>query len=597
MRRCAWLVVGALVAGAGCGGSGRDEVDAALADAGAGADAGDGGGDGAVSPDAGTLLMPVWDPTRLAWPMFAQNPRRTGRSPWNGPRAATTHALWTYTATGGSSINIQPVVSEDGAYFATWGVSRRMAMTDPATSWLKFDGAYYGLHLDDRGSPAAQRLYAPLDPRPLPYCYVYAPHPHQTRDDVCMASNLLVTFGNGTIEGTALIDPDTRVHYVGRGDGRLYAINPGGTLRWTYDTFNPEEPADPDGGGEIIGGPVMGPGKRLYFGTFGVPWPGTASNPAYETHAVYALTSDGQLAWRYPRATARLDNPIAAAPALSADGRTLYVATYFEDGSRPGRLMALDLTRPDGASDAERLRWELALDNPARVGAPRLWVRHLSVGIDGVIYLGCGEAKVGGSAPAVVAVRDEGSRGRVAWLAEPQDFATSMATIVQGLALWEDAGAVVRIYVATAHLRDANGTGGRLYVLDPATGATQASFDPETATPAGLGGLTSPTLGNDETVYVGIRGRHDNLAQPNLGQWRRGRMYALRRNAAGTGFDVSWSFEAQGLLDWSHPAIGANGLLYFGDTDQFSPFLDQNTFFAPGAATPRHDPHFYALGE
>jgi hypothetical protein len=31
-------------------------------------------------------------------------------------------------------------------------------------------------------------------------------------------------------------------------------------------TFNPEAPGDPDGGGEIVGGPVVGPDGTIYGG-------------------------------------------------------------------------------------------------------------------------------------------------------------------------------------------------------------------------------------------------------------------------------------------------------------------------------------------
>lgn len=41
-----------------------------------------------------------------------------------------------------------------------------------------------------------------------------------------------------------------RALYVGRGDGKLYAIDENtGEIRWRYVTFNPDDPGDPDGGG------------------------------------------------------------------------------------------------------------------------------------------------------------------------------------------------------------------------------------------------------------------------------------------------------------------------------------------------------------
>jgi outer membrane protein assembly factor BamB len=231
----------------------------------------------------------------------------------------------------------------------------------------------------------------------------------------------------------------------------------------------------------------------------------------------------------------------------------------------------------------------LPLRNPARPGNPALWVRQITVGPDATIYLAAGQARIAGSVPAVTAVVDEGTRGRFRWTpAIVDEPSPGSATLAQGLAIF---GA--RLYVATGGLRDQNGSDGRLLVLDAASGALLASWVPAQATPATIGGLTAPTLGADETVYVGVRGRHDLLAPPDTGQWRRGRLYALRLD--GAQLRIRWSFEAAGLLDWVPPAIGNDGRLFFGSTDQFSPLLDQNTFFAPGQATPEHNPRFYAV--
>ena len=46
--------------------------------------------------------------------------------------------------------------------------------------------------------------------------------------------------------------------------------------QWRFDPLAPDHP---DGGGEIVGGPVMDPDGTIYFATFGVPWPATAEAP------------------------------------------------------------------------------------------------------------------------------------------------------------------------------------------------------------------------------------------------------------------------------------------------------------------------------
>jgi outer membrane protein assembly factor BamB len=117
--------------------------------------------------------------------------------------------------------------------------------------------------------------------------------------------------------------------------------------------------------------------------------------------------------------------------------------------------------------------------------------------------------------------------------------------------------------------------------LDPATGAELARFDPP-----GPGGLTAPTLGDDETVYVGTHGR--------LSDRTAGHVYALRRE--GDHFEVRGDFPVEGMIDWSPPVIGAGGGLFFGTSDFFSTAALQVPY-APGAPTPDLNPRFYGVFE
>ncbi len=564
--------------------------DGAQADAGARRDA---SAPDASAPDGGAV---AWDPG--VWPMFGHDVRRTGRARVTGPQRYTPGAAgnWTYVAHSAASINMQAVVTAQGAYFGSWGILRRAPATSPDT-WIKADGKYFGL-----GLATGSELFSPFDPAPVAACYRYAPRTPLARDQMwCGSAPWVVTFYNGTIEGTALVDPASGVHYVGRGDGALYAVEPAsGRVLWRFATFNPADRADPDGGGEIIGGPVMDARRNLYFATWGAPTD-SGGGPLYETHAVYAVDAAGQLVWRYPAAAPRLTDPLLAAPALSPDGRTLYVATWFSDATRPGRLLALDLTAPAGATDAERLRWELVLRNPARAGMPAMWARHLSVGADGTVYVGAAEAVPLASAAAILAVRDEGRSARLVWspaVVEPHGWSGGAGQMVQGIALWEEGGVTRRIYAATSHTKNVNGTGGALFLLDPQSGRVLATFDPAMLPTPGVGGMTAPTLGDDETVYVGIRGRHDLVLGPEVttSQWRDGAMYAVKLDASGARFEVRWSRPVEGQLDWAHPALGPDGALYFGSSDRFSP-LDQATFYSLSEEPPRHSPRFYAVRE
>ncbi|MBI3963322.1 MAG: PQQ-like beta-propeller repeat protein, partial [Deinococcus sp.] len=337
---------------------------------------------------------------------------------------------------------------------------------------------------------------------------------------------------------------------------------------------------------------VMGRGKILYFGTTGTPWPSQPNDPAYETHAVYAIDTAGNLIWRYPSQLARLDNFIMSPPALSPDGKTLYLGTLAGDTSEPGKLIALDLTQPPGASDGERLKWELELRNPDRPLHPAIWFRLLAVGLDGRIYIAGAQAQLLGAAPVLLAVEDQGDQGAFVWdpaVVEPQGYPSNTGQFAGGLALWEHGGQVERIYFTTTHQRTANGVGGALFAIDPDDGSVLDEFDPAMLPSPGIGGMTAPTIGSNGTVYVGIRGKHPTAIMPAVN----GHMYAVTFTP-GTGFAVLWDFEVAGQLDWVPPAIGANGGLYFGSSDAFQPlFIIQ--YFDLSEIPPNTSPRFYAI--
>lgn len=541
-------------------------------------------------------VLPTWDGQKYPWPMFGHDVRRTSRSQFNGPTTATPGAPgnWTYTATGGAAINMQAVVTNTGVYFGTWGVLRRDLLQTPDV-WDKSDGRWHGLRTDAGAPSGVSELFAPLEPALTPTGYLKAGRTKLARDIFwCGAANdYIVSFYNGTIEGTPCIDPTDGTQYVGRGDGRLFAINPAtGTVKWSFTTFNPQDPTDPDGGGEVVGGPLYGPGGIIYFGTMGLPWPGSAADPGYESNAVYAVNTAGQMLWRYPAVDKSLSNWLLASPALSPDGRTLYVATFAGDTNKAGELLALDLTQPAASTDAQRLRWRLELKNPTRLFAPNVWIRTLAVDRNGRIYCGGAESHFLGLTPVFFAVDDRGNRGDLAWggkFVEPNGYPSTAGQFVAGLAIKESANAVERLYCSTSHLRSGNGVGGLLFAVNPATGAILATFDPSIQPAPGVGGMTAPTIDAAGRVYAGIRGAHPTLFSGAVN----GRMYGLTDN--GASFSVLWNFEVDGLLDWVPPAIGADGAVYFGSSDDFAPG-GEITWYNFGETPANRSPKFYRIG-
>src|SRR5665213_598789 len=88
----------------------------------------------------------------------------------------------------------------------------------------------------------------------------------------------------------------TTPYYVGA--TKFYAINPDGSLKWSYDT-----------GHYIEGPPAIAKDGTLYFPS---------------TDYLYAVNPDGSLKWR---SLGHADYPLGSAPAIGSDG-TIYLNTY-----------------------------------------------------------------------------------------------------------------------------------------------------------------------------------------------------------------------------------------------------------------------------
>jgi len=487
------------------------------------------------------LAMPPGASAQDPWPMKGHDTRRTGQSLNNGPMSLNASDSWTVELSGAHTVNVGATVTEDGAFFGSWGLLRR----DPnhpgdPRQWDKSDGQMVGLAL----ATGASLWGGPQDLDLVPRCY--------ERDGRgpnvlwCGFTPYEVSFYNGTIEGQGAYDAARDVLYVGRGDGKLYAIEPDtGTIRWRYETFNPLIPDDPDGGGEIVTAPLLGADGTVYVGSWG--------EGDYETHAVYAVNPDGTLRWRYPTASS-LDLRFYASPALSPDASTVYISSYRGDGGdTPATLYAFDPAPASGASDAERLKWSLNLD----LNEVPVYTTTLAVGSDGVIYVG-GLVGQGAGVPVVLAVEDKGDHGELLWSTKLQDG----AQFIGGIALREVAGETQHLFATTANV----GTTlfntletGQLYALDLTTGAELASYDPSDDAPAAVGGINSPAIGADGTVYIGVRGRFGDDAVS-------GQAMAVSYNASEPGFELVWNAVLDGYVEWNHPAIGPDGGIYLGSS-------------------------------
>ena len=123
--------------------------------------------------------------------------------------------------------------------------------------------------------------------------------------------------------------------YVGSYIGDVNAINPDGTLKWSYRT-----------GAQIISSPAVGADGTIYVGS-------------YDDY-LYAINPDGTLKWRY-----QTGDSIESSPVIGVDG-TIYV------GSFDRYLYAIN---PDGTLKWRYYTWSEFYSSPA-------------IGPNGTVYIG-----------------------------------------------------------------------------------------------------------------------------------------------------------------------------------------------------------------
>jgi outer membrane protein assembly factor BamB len=173
--------------------------------------------------------------------------------------------------------------------------------------------------------------------------------------------------------------------YVGGADGRLYAINPDGSPRWTFAA------------GDIIhSSPAIGRNGTIYFQTISLDFHGGR---------FYAVDPDGFERWSVPHG----GQGTSSSPSIGPDG-TIYVGAGW--GSGGFGVVAID----SGGS----VRWS---SRPSTYDTPIL-------GADGTVYV----TATGSSGERVIAALD--SQGRLQWDYQiPGDFQAAPAIGVEGAIL------------------------------------------------------------------------------------------------------------------------------------------------------------------
>lgn len=505
------------------------------------------------------------------WNMRSHDPRRTGRSVVRGARVG--NRVWEHIANDGYSINLEPTVTKEGVYFGTWGVVRGLGSRKK--NWDKFDGKIYGLN-KNTGRP----LWSPISPGVTPYSYKYKGRPSNVQDGV-VGPDMHLNWFNGTIEGTGCVDPLSGNIYFGRGDGKLYAINPkSGEILWKFKTLDPVRPEDPESGGEIVGGPLITESGLIIFGTFaGPPTPRRSNEVRAETSALYAVNRSGEMVWRYP-ASGTLGNPISAPPAMSPDGSRIYAVTNLIDEEEGGETLAVD-------TQSGKLIWKLRSETYGG--------QDIAIGINGTIYvagMGVRQSHRASRLPVAFAVRDEGESGKLAWGPVKLDGEHPRSHMAGGVAIYEKSGVVQDLYMSTTISRASNSPGGLLHKLDPKSGKILSTWNPAKAKPECVGGLTDISLDNDGVIYVGVRGQRKGFTAPQT----KGRLYSLEHNQGE--YKVLFSYQTEANIDSASPAIGPAGGIYFGSTSKYAPIQVFSKYLRP--TPPKQDirsadPVFYGL--
>lgn len=218
------------------------------------------------------LLEPEPEPpppvSSAAWPTFGHDNTRAGQSEYNGP--ATSSIKWTYTASKewwSPYIGIVPVIGKNNIIYIGNDTERKLYALEPGTDGKS---AVVKWIFSDNGNPLGDHLSAPS------------------------------LAGDGTI-------------YIGGGSGKLFAVNPDGTLKWKYVADNQH----------WVGTPAVGSDGTIYFRT-------TYSLVDDKKDYLFAINPDGSLKWRYEMGLYSGISFVSIGPDGTIYSSTIYTDTFNE---------------------------------------------------------------------------------------------------------------------------------------------------------------------------------------------------------------------------------------------------------------------------
>jgi outer membrane protein assembly factor BamB len=294
--------------------------------------------------------------------------------------------------------------------------------------------------------------------------------------------------------------------YFGSLNDTLYALNPDGTLKWSYST-----------NGDIYSSPAIGSDGTIYFGSY--------------DNYLYALNPDGSLKWHYDAGT-----DVYTSPAIGSDGTIYFGQMYGE--YHHGEFNALN---PDGT-----LKWSYPTDCDI-YSSP-------AIGPDGTIYFGTlswendtyfyalnpdGSLKWRNPTSNISSSPAIGSDGTIYFVAYDCYF---YALNSDGSLKWCLTDSTVQF---NEELSPAIDSDDLIYVADY-NWINAINPDGTLKWHAGIGPSSSPSIGSDGTIYCAGFG-----------------LFAL--NPDGT---RKWVYEMI-YSRISSPAIGLDGTIYIGSNDGY----------------------------
>ena len=292
------------------------------------------------------------------WPMRGYCPQRWSRAPQLGPEAPD--LAWSHLT--GGYVYASPAIGSDGTVYVGSHDGQLYALeSDGTLRWTFSAGAELS------SSPA-------LGADGTVYFGAHDGQLHAVASDGTQRWSFLT---DASLTSSPVVGPDGAVYVGGTTDlatepgtsdpvGMLYALEPDGSLRWTFETHKP-----------MLSSPSIGPDGAVYVGSGEeLDGDGVGDDP-WEQGQLYVVEADGTLRWSFAT-----EAPMLSSPTVGADG-TVYV------GSNDHHLYAVG---SDGS-----LAWAFETEG--------IVVSSAAIGPDGTIHVGSLDGSVYALTPA----------GRLSW--------------------------------------------------------------------------------------------------------------------------------------------------------------------------------------